>query len=71
MLTRRHGAPLLRGALTAGLAPQRGEDAATPSVAGWLGPQPVPSSPISVPPSPGLPVDERVAELVLRHDRRW
>jgi len=49
MMTRRQGAPLLRGALAAGLASQRGEDAAQ-WVAGWS----VPSLPLTVP-FPALP----------------
>jgi hypothetical protein len=49
MVTRRQGAPLLRGALAAGLASQRGEDAAQ-WVAGWS----VPSLPLTVP-FPALP----------------
>jgi hypothetical protein len=57
MVTRRQGAPLLRGALAAGLASQRGEDAAR-WVAGWS----VPSFPLTAP-LPTLPGRDLMAPL--------
>jgi hypothetical protein len=67
MLTRRYGTPLLRGVLTAGLASQRGEDAAAPSVAGW----PVLSSPLSTGLFPGIPGGGGVAARLLPCPERW
>jgi hypothetical protein len=64
MMTRRQGAPLLRGALAAGLASQRGEDAAQ-WVAGWS----VPSIPLTVP-FPALPGGSTAAGLTPRLDGR-
>jgi hypothetical protein len=63
MMTRRQGAPLLRGALATGLASQRGEDAAQ-WVAGWS----VPSIPLTVP-FPALPGGDATARLLPRSDR--
>jgi hypothetical protein len=66
MVTRRRGAPLLRGALTTALARRRAEEAAAlPWAAGWLmsGPAPVPPSPISTPPSDLTAGDDLVAQL--------
>jgi hypothetical protein len=53
MSIRRYGAPLLRGALTTGLVPRRGEDAATPRASGWLTSTVLPG-PASVPPVPAV-----------------
>jgi|RhiMetdeSRZDD1v2_1073273.scaffolds.fasta_scaffold3972399_1 hypothetical protein len=64
MVTRRQGAPLLRGALAAGLASQRGEDAAQ-WVAGWS----VPSLPLAMP-FPALPGGSATARLTPRLDGR-
>jgi hypothetical protein len=64
MVTRRQGAPLLRGALAAGLASQRGEDAAQ-WVAGWS----VPSLPLTVP-FPALASGGTATQLMPRLDGR-
>lgn len=64
MEMRRQGAPLLRGALTAGLASQRGEDAAQ-WVAGWSVPSLPPTAPF-----PALPGGDPMAGLAPRPDRR-
>ncbi|HEV7898914.1 MAG TPA: hypothetical protein VGP31_13840 [Planosporangium sp.] len=66
MSTRRHGAPLLRGALSIGLAHHRAEEAVAALSAGWLTrnrPQPVPPSPISTPPSTTGAGDDVVTQL--------
>lgn len=65
MEMRRQGAPLLRGALTAGLASQRGEDAAQ-WVAGWS----VPAMPQPTAPFPELAGGDPTARLTPRFDRR-
>ncbi|GAA1798005.1 SHOCT domain-containing protein [Planosporangium flavigriseum] len=66
MSSRRHGAPLLRGALSIGLAHRRAEEAVAALSAGWPGglpPEPVPASPISTPPSIASGGDDVVAQL--------
>jgi hypothetical protein len=66
MSTSRHGAPLLRGALSIGLAHRRAEEAVAALSAGWLAgtpPQPVPPTPISTPPSTVGGGDDVVAQL--------
>jgi hypothetical protein len=66
MTPRRHGAPLLRGALSIGLAHRRAEEAVAALSTGWLGrtpPEPVPTSPISTPPSTAGGGDDVVAQL--------
>jgi hypothetical protein len=66
MSTRRHGAPLLRGALSIGLAHRRAEEAVAALSAGWLArssPEPALPIPISTPPSTAGTGDDVVAQL--------